>query len=205
MYAGHFDFEQPMLWTVPNLYTAKECAALLALGEGQEWLQGTVNSVEGRVVDTRIRDNSTAIFRDPGLAQTLFERVRGHLPAQMSADWGRGRERVAACGVHVPLRIYRYHPGQRFGLHGDQSYEREDGARSLLTLLVYLNDGFTGGETDFPEEQRRVVPVTGQALLFQHMVLHEGLPVLEGTKYVLRTDVLYERPHTLPITGQGRS
>jgi len=29
------------------------------------------------------------------------------------------------------------------------------------------------------------------ALVFAHFQLHEGAPVLEGRKYVLRTDVVY--------------
>jgi prolyl 4-hydroxylase len=31
------------------------------------------------------------------------------------------------------------------------------------------------------------------ALIFRHEFLHEGRPVLEGIKYVLRTDVMYDR------------
>jgi hypothetical protein len=31
------------------------------------------------------------------------------------------------------------------------------------------------------------------ALIFRHECLHEGRPVLDGTKYVLRTDVMYDR------------
>ena len=29
------------------------------------------------------------------------------------------------------------------------------------------------------------------ALVFAHLQLHEGAPVLDGRKYVLRTDVMY--------------
>jgi prolyl 4-hydroxylase len=35
------------------------------------------------------------------------------------------------------------------------------------------------------------VPKTGTALLFQHMLLHAGTRVTEGSKLVLRSDVLY--------------
>jgi hypothetical protein len=58
-----------------------------------------------------------------------------------------------------------------------------------------LNEGFSGGETDFPEQSRTIVPKTGESLLFQHKLLHAGKPVTDGTKYVLRSDVLY-RPAT---------
>ena len=67
----------------------------------------------------------------------------------------------------------------------------EPGERSLLTLMVYLNEDFEGGETAFLELDQVIVPRRGMALLFQHMVLHEGREVRAGTKYVLRTDVFY--------------
>ena len=36
-----------------------------------------------------------------------------------------------------------------------------------------------------------VQPKVGMALVFEHAILHEGVAVEEGTKYVLRTDVMY--------------
>src|SRR3954470_13812559 len=148
MYLGHFDFSHPLLWTVPRFFSPDECAQILARTTSAEWLSATVNSETGRVVDARIRDNTLAVLRDPALAESLFERARPHVPARMSAELGgAGRVDVDAVGVHLPLRVYRYEVGQHFGPHQDQSYAREDGARSLLTFMVYLNDDFEGGVT----------------------------------------------------------
>jgi len=55
--------------------------------------------------------------------------------------------------------------------------------------MVYLNGGARGGETRF--ENVSITPEPGLALLFDHYLLHEGAEVIEGTKYVLRTDVMY--------------
>ncbi|MFO0659259.1 MAG: 2OG-Fe(II) oxygenase [Polyangiaceae bacterium] len=194
LYLGHFDFEKPLIWTVQGLLTESECKAILACVMDGEWLAATVNRSEGRAVDTRLRDNSVAIVRDERLADDLFERVRPHVPPTMSTEIGDvGRVKVELAGIFLPLRVYRYEPGQQFGLHQDQSYLRSDGARSLLTFLVYLNDNFEGGTTDFPEQNKVIAPTTGSALLFQHMVLHAGTKVERGTKYVLRSDILYRR------------
>lgn len=64
--------------------------------------------------------------------------------------------------------------------------------------MVYLNDGFEGGETSFEDsytedsfDEFSVTPERGTALFFEHAVHHKGEPVLEGRKYVLRTDVMY--------------
>jgi prolyl 4-hydroxylase len=189
MYAGHFDFTQRLLWTVPDLYSATECSAIA--GAERDWLQATVNRAEGRVVATSLRDSSTAVLRDPALAADLYRRVLPHVPARMTGELDGERLRLAVDGVHLPVRIYRYEPGQHFGLHEDQSYFGDDGTKSLLTLMVYLNDDFEGGETEFPEQGETIVPRTGTALLFQHRLLHAGTRVLRGVKLVLRSDVLY--------------
>jgi prolyl 4-hydroxylase len=192
MYVGHFDFARPLLEVVPSLYSAEECRAILARTGGVDWLAAQVNSAAGRKVDDRLRNNSTAVLHDEDIADTLWTRARPHLPPTMNVEWYTERETVRAVGVNLPLRVYRYQPGQHFGLHQDQSYRRADGARSLLTLLVYLDDDVDGGETDFPEQGRTIQPRTGDALWFQHMVLHAGKPVTRGVKHVLRTDVLFQ-------------
>lgn len=192
MYAGHFDFLHPLLWTAPGLFTPAECESILDGVAGAEWLAATVNRAEGRAVDAHLRDNTVAVVRDASLAADLFRRVRPHVPERMSTELGsRGRTELDVAGVFLPVRVYRYEVGQHFGLHQDQSYFGPAGEVSLLTLLVYLNEGFEGGETEFPEQGRTIAPSTGTALLFQHRVLHAGNRVLAGTKYVLRSDVLY--------------
>jgi predicted 2-oxoglutarate/Fe(II)-dependent dioxygenase YbiX len=199
MYLGHFDFDHRLLWTVPDLYTPAECAAIIDAAAGHEWLPATVNRAEGRAVETALRDSSTAVLRDPAIAEELYRRILPHVPAHMTTELGnRGRVKMAVAGVYTPVRIYRYQPGQHFGLHQDQSYFGEGGTKSLLTLMVYLNDDFEGGETDFPEQQQTIIPKVGSALLFQHMLLHAGNRVTRGTKLVLRSDVLYrpEQPES---------
>jgi hypothetical protein len=58
-----------------------------------------------------------------------------------------------------------------------------------MIFMIYLNDDFEGGETTFPEFLIR--PEQGMALIFNHDVYHSGREVTRGTKYVLRTDVMY--------------
>ena len=190
MYAGHVDFALPMLQVVERLFTPAECRQILATAEGAEWLPATINRASGREVDARIRDNLIAIVRDAALATTLWTRTAPHVPATMSSGWDGPRRTMRTHGLYEPLRVYRYEVGHYFGLHTDQSYAK-DGSRSLLTLLVYLDDDFDGGETDFPEQHQTIAPRAGDALWFQHAVLHAGTRVTRGTKHVLRTDVLY--------------
>ncbi len=185
MFIDHFDLSQPLVFEpIPGVLTAAECAAMIAKAEAGPWLAATINSAQGRVVNERLRSNTLALVDDEALAQRLFERIRDRVPATMKGK--------AVVGLKPRMRIYRYEVGQGFGLHHDQSYSGADGQRSQLTFMLYLNSGFEGGQTEFPDHGITVVPKTGSVLVFQHMVLHEGAQVSAGTKYVLRTDVLFQ-------------
>ena len=62
--------------------------------------------------------------------------------------------------------------------------------------MVYLNEGFEGGATALHQSRPSllITPKRGMALVFYHRQLHEGMPVVKGRKYVLRTDVIYRHP-----------
>jgi len=183
MFLDHFDFGHKLLWTIDDLMTPEDCRSSIDAASAGQWLTSTVNGADGRYVNPRARDSSTGVLPDPSLAERLWPRLRPHLPERLS-------KRTLA-SLRQPLRCYRYEPGQHFGPHHDQSYTGQPGEISLLTFMVYLNDDFAGGETEFPEQNERIVPKIGRALLFQHMLLHEGCRVERGTKYVLRSDILY--------------
>lgn len=80
-------------------------------------------------------------------------------------------------------------------------YLRQDGERegeqSLVTCMLYLSEGFKGGETRFLDKVD-VVPKTGSVLLFDHPILHEGCEVQKGRKYCIRTDVMYAEAASAP-------
>jgi prolyl 4-hydroxylase len=86
---------------------------------------------------------------------------------------------------------------QYFKRHRDGIYlDPETGKQSQYTFLVYLNDmnHCTGGETQFylPEQKLHIIhPQQGLAVIFFHNLIHEGLPIKEGYKYVLRSDLMY--------------
>jgi hypothetical protein len=57
----------------------------------------------------------------------------------------------------------------------------------ILTWTLYLNDDFTGGETEFLYQSLRAEPKTGTLCIFPagFTHLHRGNPPLEGDKYIL--------------------
>lgn len=90
-----------------------------------------------------------------------------------------------------PLTIIDYRPGERYRPHLDAlpgaANQRE------ITIIVYLNDGYRGGETRFPDLGLTITPRQGDAILFRNVradglpdprTIHEGLPVLSGEKRI---------------------
>ena len=165
--------------TIPDILSAAECADHIARSEQMGY--GPAPFADS--IDERIRNNERVIVDDDCLGALIWPRIRDHVPGTLD-----GRE---ATGLNERFRYYRYRPGQKFALHRDGFFRRENGEESKLTCILYLNDDFSGGETAVKNVV--VEPRRGIALVFRHEFLHEGRPVLDGTKYVLRTDVMYGR------------
>jgi predicted 2-oxoglutarate/Fe(II)-dependent dioxygenase YbiX len=180
------DFGVPLLWTVDEVLSRDECSALIARIEAAGLSEAPITTARGVEQRPDIRNNGRAMIDDPAFAADLFGRVAHTLPKTMNGGW-------SPAGANERLRCYRYQPGQRFAPHYDGAFIRNDREESLLTLMVYLNDGFAGGATAFPDLEVEVVPKTGRALLFQHRQLHEGRTVTEGVKYAARSDVMFRR------------
>jgi prolyl 4-hydroxylase len=183
MYAGHLDLTQPLVWTVDDALPAAERDAYVRrLREGEAEVAPIVGH-HGPEVDLAVRNNTRVMWDDAAEANGLLARVASAVPPVLSG--------FRLAGANPRLRVYRYGPGERHGAHWDTVVELDGGVRSLVTLVFYLNDGFEGGETDFPELGRTIAPRAGRALLFQHRILHEATEVRSGEKLVLRTDILY--------------
>jgi prolyl 4-hydroxylase len=175
------------LFLIRDFLTPEECTRSIQFSEGRSYEDAPITTGVGFVLRKDIRDNTRVMVDDPGLAGRLFERAKPLLPSRIDA-W-------SLHGMNERFRYYRYDVGQTFRPHYDGSYSRDAGEESRLTFMVYLNDDFSGGTTEFYEDDERpratVRPKRGTALVFVHQQLHEGAPVIQGRKYVLRTDVMY--------------
>jgi hypothetical protein len=111
-------------------------------------------------------------------------------------------------GINPRLRVLRYDSkdGDDFLPHFDATTRIDKAGISLLTVLLYLNTGggvdFDGGETifwdmaDLSNNKRsnavQVIPEAGTVVVFEHDLYHSGQSLQWGTKYVLRTDLLFQ-------------
>jgi prolyl 4-hydroxylase len=97
------------------------------------------------------------------------------------------------------LQMLHYRPGDRYEPHYDYFDPSGDAAPALLarggqriaTLLIYLREPESGGETIFPHVGLRFAAKRGYALFFSYdrphpstKTLHGGAPVIAGEKWV---------------------
>ncbi len=100
------------------------------------------------------------------------------------------------------LQILRYRPGEEFRPHVDYFNERgagayqslADGGQRAQTVLMYLNEDYTGGSTYFPELGLNIQGRRGDMLHFHNLgadglghrdSLHAGMRVMTGEKWLL--------------------
>lgn len=178
--------DQPLLWTVPEVYSAVECREFIEFIERTDRSSGLDLASD----NPSYRDQDRVMHDDPAAAAALFDRLRPHLPAQLGP--------FRLLGLNERLRFYRYRAGQRFAPHMDHWYRPSPTRITLHTVLIYFNDDFDGGETRFCDPlEEVVVPRVGLAAIFQHKLRHEGCVVRRGTKYAMRTEVVFEAPEPI--------
>lgn len=117
------------------------------------------------------------------------------------------RARISAASnlplpVFEPAQIMHYRPGEEFRPHHDyldpgQAGDRAQIARlgqRIATFLLYLNDDYEGGETEFLKTGFRYRGRKGDALLFANvdsarapdpLTTHAGRPPTRGEKWIL--------------------
>jgi predicted 2-oxoglutarate/Fe(II)-dependent dioxygenase YbiX len=173
--------------TIENFLSPEECEQYIGMSREIGYVDASITTKSGPVMHPEIRNNSRVILDEEQMAVTLWERIQPFVPSPL---FGRH-----AIGLNERWRFYQYEEGQRFKMHQDGSVKRGNGEKSQVTFMIYLNDEAQGGETRFEltgtGEIITVVPKTGMALLFLHTLRHEGAPVLNGRKFVMRSDVMY--------------
>ncbi|KAI8908908.1 hypothetical protein EDD86DRAFT_191293 [Gorgonomyces haynaldii] len=200
----------PGAFMMTNVLSDDECNQILTASESIGYT-GDAPLVGEASQQKSILAHNFFWLADEHLLSIIFERCKPHLPQSIDG--------LALTGLNARWRLYRYVPGAIYRPHidgawpasglkdGKYHYDLEGNQRSRLTFLVYLNDEFSGGYTTYfvPSTQvgvmyaQAVVPRRGCIVCFPHgaskgSLLHEGSPVFEGTKYIIRADVLYELP-----------
>ncbi|KAF7977696.1 hypothetical protein HWV62_2952 [Athelia sp. TMB] len=209
--ARHDVAHVPGAFLLTSVLSPSECAAIISASSALGFLPDQpVTSTEAASVLAA----NVYWLADPPFLAKLWTRLAHLLPQTIAGKHVRG--------LNARFRVYRYVPGAIYRPHldgawpasgvdpvtGEYVYDSsppDDPLWSRLTFLIYLNDEFRDGQTTFflPSptvgilDARPVKPRQGSVLVFPHgethALLHEGSPVTEGGKFVIRTDVLYTK------------
>jgi prolyl 4-hydroxylase len=170
----------PEAWVFEDFMSGAECDYLIEAAQPLLQQSVIVDPATGQIRPHPIRTSDGAAF--PWVSEDLvISALNRRIAVASSTD--------ASCGE--PLQVLRYRPGQEYRPHLD-ALPAGDNQR-ILTMLVYLNAGYLGGETLFTRTQLKFAGAKGDALLFRNSdargqpdgnAEHAGLPVLEGEKYL---------------------
>ena len=198
----------PGAFHLQGLLSVDECRRFVALTEKLGYLPDAAVSLPRSV---RHNDNVTWVI-DLDSVEIIWQRCRDAFSKLNDPHIDK-----PAVGLNARLRFYRYQEGDFFAPHTDGAWfgsavtngQLETDAfgdrYSQYSLVLFLTDDFSGGRTEFYINSnddafgRVSIPVStsvGSAICFPHgghpwHCAHSSEPITNGTKYIIRTDVLF--------------
>ena len=171
--------DDPDVVRFAKLFTPAECDYLMR-ATGNAFEPSMVYDSTRRLVRDEIRTSDGAtihwLIEDPAVVA---------LNRRVAAVSGSAYEDGEA------LALLRYSPGQEYRPHFD--FVGGVSNRRLQTALIYLNDGYQGGETQFVRTGLSVKGGAGDLVLFRNdgadggpnpLSEHAGMPVTSGVKFL---------------------
>jgi prolyl 4-hydroxylase len=184
--------DEPRICVFTDFLRDEVCALLVSLARGRlepARIYDAARRVE--VVDAH-RSNTAATFH-----VDTVELVHVLLQARMAAACGVGERSME------PPAVLHYSPGQQIHDHydfvnpestPDYAGELARNGQRIITFLVYLNEDYDGGDTDFPRLGLRHKGRRGEGLYFanaradltpEYRMLHAGRPPVRGEKWIV--------------------
>lgn len=177
------------IYLIRNFFSEEECSLLIE--EGSRYLEPSRVSgpADTTIVNRSVRSSSTAMLEEVSAAL-----ITQHALSRIYSAYGRTHL------ISNPLQMNRYEVGEEFIEHHDwhnpetnaERIQRE--GQRTWTFLMYLNEGFQGGETEFPELGISIKPERGMLVLWNnlnedgtvnHATLHKSNPVTLGSKFMM--------------------
>jgi prolyl 4-hydroxylase len=178
--AGEVIAESPQLTFFSGLFTLAESRYLIAAAVPMLEPSVVVDRRAGRQVPDPVRTSDSIGFTQP-LENPAVHALNRRIAAASFTGVDQGE----------PLQVLRYRPGQEYKPHFDAI--PGVGNQRILTMLVWLNEDYEGGETLFMEIGRKLKGRIGDALLFRNVdqsgrrdpaAAHAGQPVTQGEKLI---------------------
>ena len=143
------------------------------LSKWQEWTssEGDYHFGYRKLVD------QNRLFDNPGALAEAYLKIKKTIEAAL-------KNYSSLIGVpegeESDIGFSKYLPDKYMGPHTDQ------GPKSHISAVMYLNDNFSGGELEFPNQNVSIKPSSGSIIVFPSVepYVHDPKPAT-GTKYIV--------------------
>ena len=174
------------LFIKENFVPPEMCREFIRLAETHEknWLS---------VIDTR---NKQGQREDRWHRTRVTQKVELGELQRYAADWFSGAAKAFFKGqaewIETPQLLF-YEKGGRYNLHADAEQYCQNTHQFYrfidrdFSMLIYLNDGYDGGELFFKGLNYTYTPKCGDLVIFpsNHVFSHASLPMNSGEKWAL--------------------
>ena len=170
----------PLVFSVPGLFGHEECRYVMAAAAPRLEPSYVIDVASGRRIPHPVRTSHGTSF-GPAEEDLVVHRLNRRIARITNTKVGWGE----------PLHILSYAPGQEYRPHVDALPGVAN--QRHWTVLVYLNEDYSGGETCFDRPGIVYKGRTGDALVFRNVdadgrsdpaTRHAGRPVTSGGKWL---------------------
>lgn len=178
--AGHAIGNEPLVRHFPCFLTRAECAHIARAAAELMEPATVVDPRSGRLIAHPVRTSDNAVI-GPTCEDLVIRAINRRIAAASETAIEAGE----------PLTVLRYAPGQQYRPHLDALPGTAN--QRVRTFIIYLNDGYQGGETQFLASGLTIAGRAGDAILFDNvdragapdpLSRHAGLPVRAGVKWI---------------------
>jgi prolyl 4-hydroxylase len=183
--------ESPLVRHFPDFATAEVCRWMIESSRGRLARAQVYDTTAKKATVSSTRTNTWAVFN-----VTHSDLVSVLIQVHMCAHVGLPFRHLE------PLTVLHYDVGEEISEHFDfidpntPSYEQElaQNGQRIVTFLIYLNDDYTGGETEMPELGISHKGRRGEGLFFVNAfddgaadtrTIHAGRPTTRGDKWIV--------------------
>ena len=175
-----------MITEIEGFLSEEECSELVTMIDANHTRSSVV---EGGTDISTVSDTRTSSTCNLDTNNELVSKIHNRISTKLEQPLSKGEA----------LQGQLYEQGQFFKPHNDYfsgtAYDKhclQSGNRTF-TFMIYLNDDFEGGGTNFPKLNKTIQPKKGKAVIWQNTIdgvgqpetLHEGQSIYSGKKYII--------------------
>lgn len=183
------NYDKDEIYEFKNFLSDEECLYIINKSRPLIKKSKVIGEKGKNVDDNNFRTSSNTFLKDED--DEIIKQISERIEKKISINKDHFED----------LQVVHYQGGEQYKPHWDacvgegrcDSFLKKGGDR-YATFILYLNDDFDAGETEFPKLNKKVKPEKGKVVLFFNLnddnktykenSLHAGLPPENGEKWM---------------------